>query len=130
MSKSDVLTAFNNHLSELVDLLIEIMPLDNELKTAQVSISTLRKMNPRLIIPIWKVYVLDNYDKEIESGNLKFFLEKDYSDDVKNNTNSKEILDKIEIIKNNIKNLSDKDREKPVLYIQNLTKLCKIYYSQ
>ena len=129
MSKSDVLTAFNNHLSELVDLLIEIMPQDNELKTAQVSISTLRKMNPRLIIPIWKVYVSDNYDKEIELGNLTFFLEKDYSDDVKNNSNSKEILDKIEIIKNNIKNLSDKDREKPVLYIQNLTKLCKIYYS-
>lgn len=129
MSKSDVLTAFNNHLSELVDLLIEIMPEDNELKTAQISISTLRKMNPRLIIPIWKVYVLDNYDKQIESGDLTFFLEKDYSDDVKNNSNAKDILDKIEIIKSNIKNLTDKSREKPVLYIQNLTKLCKIYYT-
>ena len=40
-----------------------------------------------------------------------------------------EILDKIKIIKNNIKELSDENREKTVLYIQNLTKLCKVYYT-
>ena len=65
MSKTDILTAFNNHLSELLDLLIELMPENKELKTAQVSILTLRKMNPRLIIPIWKVNVLDNYEQQM-----------------------------------------------------------------
>tara|TARA_A100001011_G_C14114281_1_gene758406 strand:- start:28 stop:417 length:390 start_codon:yes stop_codon:yes gene_type:complete len=129
MSKSDILTAFNNHLTELVEALIEIMPEDVELKTAQVSISTLRKMNPRLIIPIWKMYVLDNYENEIQAGNIKFFLDKDYTEDVKNEGNAKEILDKIQIIKKSINELSEKNTEKTILYIQNLTKLCKVYYT-
>lgn len=129
MSKSELLSAFNNHLTELVEALIEIMPEDAELKTAQVSISTLRKMNPRLIIPIWKTYVLDNYEKQIEEGNIKFFLEKDYAEDVKNEGNAKEILDKITIIKRRINELSKENTQKTILYIQNLTKLCKLYYN-
>jgi hypothetical protein len=129
MSKVDILTAFNNHLTELVEALIEIISDNAELKTAAASISTLRKLNPRLIIPIWKIYVLDHYEKEIEEGNLKYFLEKDYSDDVKNEGNAKEILDKIKIIKKNIKELSSENISKTIIYIQNLTKLCKIYYS-
>ena len=130
MSKSDILTAFNNHLTELIEALIEIMPEDVELKTAQVSISTLRKMNPRLIIPIWKMYVLDNYEKEIQAGNIQFFLDKDYTEDVKNEGNAKEILDKITIIKRRINELSEENTQKTILYIQNLTKLCKVYYTQ
>lgn len=129
MSKSELLSAFNNHLTELVEALIEIMPEDAELKTAQVSISTLRRMNPRLIIPIWKTYVLDNYEKQIEEGNIKFFLEKDYAEDVKNEGNAKEILDKITIIKRRINELSQENTQKTILYIQNLTKLCKLYYN-
>ena len=129
MSKSELLSAFNNHLTELVEALIDIMPHDAELKTAQVSISTLRRMNPRLIIPIWKTYVLDNYEKEIEEGNIKFFLEKDYAEDVKNEGNAKEILDKITIIKRRINELSEENTQKTILYIQNLTKLCKLYYN-
>lgn len=129
MSKSELLSAFNNHLTELVEALIDIMPDDAELKTAQVSISTLRRMNPRLIIPIWKTYVLDNYEKQIEEGNIKFFLEKDYAEDVKNEGNAKEILDKITIIKRRINELSEENTQKTILYIQNLTKLCKLYYN-
>ena len=129
MSKSELLSAFNNHLTELVEALIDIMPHDAELKTAQVSISTLRRMNPRLIIPIWKTYVLDNYEKQIEEGNIKFFLEKDYAEDVKNEGNAKEILDKITIIKRRINELSEENTQKTILYIQNLTKLCKLYYN-
>ena len=129
MSKSEILSAFNNHLIDLVEALLEILPEDPELKTALVSITTLRKMNPRLIIPIWKMYVLDTYENEIEKGNLKFFLEKDYTEDVKNEGNAKEILDKITVIKKTIKELSSENVEKTILYIKNLTKLCKVYYS-
>ena len=129
MSKSDFLTAFNNQLTELVEELIKVIPDNPELKTAHASISSLRKMNPKLIIPIWKMYVLDNYEQQIEKGDIEFFLKKDYREDVKNEGNACEILDKIEVVKSNIKGLDNSNRSKTVLYIQNLTKLCKLYFS-
>ena len=94
-----------------------------------MSITNLRKMNPRLIMPIWKENVLDKYEKQINDGDINYFLEKDYNEDVKNEGNSTEILEKIKIVKNNIKNLDESNRGKTVLYIQNLTKLCKLYYN-
>lgn len=129
MSKSDFLTAFNNQLTELIEELIKVISDNQELKTAHASILSLRKMNPKIIIPIWKVYVLDNYEQQIEKGDIEYFLEKDYKEDVKNQGNASEILYKIEVIKNNIKNLDDSNRSKTVLYIQNLTKLCKLYFN-
>ncbi len=45
MNKSDILSGFNNHLAELLESLIEILPKDVELKTAYTSITTLRKAN-------------------------------------------------------------------------------------
>lgn len=129
MSKSDFLSAFNNQLTELIEELIKVIPDNSELKAAHASITNLRKMNPKIIIPIWKTYVLDNYEIQIENGDIQYFLEKDYREDVKNEGNATEILDKIKLVKDNIKNLDELNRSKTLLYIQNLTKLCKLYFS-
>ena len=130
MNKSDILSGFNNHLAELLESLIEILPKDVELKTAYTSITTLRKANPRLIIPIWKSYVLDKYEDNIMAGNLEYFLNKDYTEDVKDTGNAATILEKINIVKNTIKTLEKENLDKTILYLQNLTKLCKVYYLQ
>jgi hypothetical protein len=130
MNKSDILSGFNNHLAELLESLIEILPKDVELKTAYTSITTLRKANPRLIIPIWKSYVLDKYEDNIMAGNLEYFLDKDYTEDVKDTGNAATILEKINIVKNTIKTLEKENLDKTILYLQNLTKLCKVYYLQ
>ena len=103
---------FNNHLAELLESLIEIIPENKELKTALASLVTIRKANPKLIIMSWKHYVLDKYEENIMSGNVEYFLEKDYSDDVKDTDDASNILDKT------------------VRYLQNLTKLCKVYFLQ
>ncbi len=128
MSKSDLLSAFNNQLTELIEELINVIPNNPELKTAHASITNLRKINPKIIIPIWKTYVLDNYEQQIEKGDIDYFLKKDYREDVRNEGNASDILNKIEVVKNNIKDLDDSNRSKTVLYIQNLTKLCKLYF--
>ena len=122
MNKSDILSGFNNHLAELLASLIEILPDDLELKTASASISTLRKANPRLIIPIWKSYVLDKYEANIMAGNLEYFLNKDYTEDVKDTGNAVTVLEKINVVKNTIKTLDKDDLDKTILYLQNLTK--------
>jgi hypothetical protein len=61
MSSQDILSAFNNHLTELFEALIEIFPKDNTLRIANSSILTLRRANPKIILPIWKTYILDTY---------------------------------------------------------------------
>tara|TARA_B100001059_G_C17443946_1_gene384027 strand:+ start:38 stop:427 length:390 start_codon:yes stop_codon:yes gene_type:complete len=129
MSKSDILTGFNNHLNELLEALISIIPDNSDLKAAQITLTTLRKANPRIVIPIWKTYVLDKYERNIMSGNIQYFLEKDYTEDVKDTGNAKTILEKINIVKNTIKDLDENNLDKTILYLQNITKLCKLYHS-
>ena len=130
MNKSDILSGFNNHLNELLESLIEILPDNKELKTALASLVTIRPATPKFIIMSWKNYVLDKYEENIMSGNLEYFLEKDYSDDVKDTGDAANILDKIIVIKNTMKRLDKVNLDKTVSYLQNLTKLCKVYYLQ
>jgi hypothetical protein len=128
MSNIDVLSAFNNHLTELFEALIEMFPNDHTIKLANTAILTLRKANPKIVLPIWKTYILDKYEENIMLGNLNYFLEKDWTTDFVEESSVKLVLEKITIVKQTIKNLSDDDLQKTILYLQNLTKLCKLYY--
>lgn len=128
MGTIDVLSAFNNHLTELFEALIEMFPNDQTLKLANTAILTLRKANPKIILPIWKTYILEKYEENIMIGNINYFLEKDWTKDFVEESSVKLVLEKITVIKQTIKNLSNDDLEKTILYLQNLTKLCKLYY--
>lgn len=130
MNKSEIMGGFNNHLAELLESLIEIIPENKDLKTALASLVAIRKANPKLIIMSWKHYVLDKYEENIMSGNLDYFLEKDYSDDVKDTGDAANILDKIIVIKTTMKTLDKANLDKTLSYLQNLTKLCKVYFLQ
>ena len=128
MSNIDVLSAFNNHLTELFEALIAMFPNDHTLKLANTAIITLRKANPKIILPIWKTYILEKYEENIMKGNIDYFLEKDWTKDFVEESSVKLVLEKITVVKETIKNLSDDDLQKTILYLQNLTKLCKLYY--
>jgi hypothetical protein len=128
MGTIDVLSAFNNHLTELFEALIDMFPNDQTLKVANTAILTLRKANPKIVLPIWKTYILDKYEENIMLGDINYFLEKDWTKDFVEESSVKLVLEKITVIKQTIKNLSHDDLQKTILYLQNLTKLCKLYY--
>jgi hypothetical protein len=128
MGTIDVLSAFNNHLTELFEALIDMFPNDQTLKVANTAILTLRKANPKIVLPIWKTYILDKYEENIMLGYINYFLEKDWTKDFVEESSVKLVLEKITVIKQTIKNLSHDDLQKTILYLQNLTKLCKLYY--
>jgi hypothetical protein len=129
MNKSEIISGFNNHLCELVESLIEILPEHSDLRITAASLLSIRKFNPKLPILTWKSYVQDKYEENIMAGNIVFFLEKDYAEDITDSNESINILNKIIIIKNTIKKLDKGNLDKTILYLQNLTKLCKIYFS-
>jgi len=127
MSASSLLSAFNDHFTDFVNDIHSVFPEDNDILLAKNSFSAIRKANPKLIIKIWKAYIVDKYQQEIESGNIDFFINKDYSQDLVNADNSKKIIEAIDRLRNPIKSMTPEDQAKTMKYIQNLTKLSVLY---
>jgi hypothetical protein len=124
-----ILKAFNNHFMEFVDDVQTIFPNDKDIKKAKTAIGMLKRANPKMIIMIWKQHITAPYKQQIEDGDLSFFLNKDYSDDV-NSTNlgeSSEILSAIDRLREPIRNMGEDNQQKSMKYIQNLTKLSDMY---
>lgn len=126
MEKSDVLKGFINHLMEFFNDVKVLFPNNKDIEKAYIGLDSLRKINPRLIIDTWKTNIVDKYKNEIESGSIDFFINKSYMEDVENS----DILKKIEQLRGPIRLMSDESKLKTITYMQNLTKLCDIYYSK
>ena len=123
---TNILTAFNDHFLEFVNDIINVFPDYPDIITAKNAFIFARKSNPKLIVKIWKKYIVEKYKKEIEEGNIDFFINKDYSDDISGSTYSDKISESIDRLRNPIKNMDPTDQGKSMKYIQNLTKLSEL----
>jgi hypothetical protein len=126
---SNILTAFNDHFVEFVADVHSVFPDDTDVLAAKNALLAIRKANPKMIIKIWNVFIVGKYKSEIESGNLDFFINKDYSNDVASADNSSKIVESINRLRGPIKLMGKDNQEKTMKYIQNLTKLAYIYES-
>ena len=129
MSSSNLLTVFNDHFVEFVSDIQNVFPEDHDILVAKNSLLAIRKANPKMIVKIWKTFIVDKYQKEIESGNLDFFMEKDYSQDIAGTENSGKIMESINRLRGPIKQMSKENQQKTIKYIQNLTKLAALVES-
>ena len=126
---SSFLAAFNNHLKEFIDDLIVIFPGDRDMKAAKTAVSTLTYANPKSLIKVWKNYVC-KYNDEIENGNLDYFINKNYDEDLQQSSNSDKANAIIEKLRQPIRELDEDNKQKAMKYMQNLNKLCNLYFSQ
>lgn len=124
--KSSLLKVFNNHLLEFIDDVITVFPENLDLKTGKTFIEGLKKVNPRQIINIWQTSIVIPYQKEIESGDQSFFLNKDYTNDLPQDGGK--ALKMLENMRSLLKLTSNKNKEKAMKYVQNLSKISKLYY--
>lgn len=127
MDKSTVLKAFNNHFFEFIDDIIGIFPENNDIKTTKTFFEMTKKGNATLLIKVWYTYVYKPYAEILDAGNLDFFINKDYSEDMSSLTNAKDILSSIDKIRNPIKEMSDANKAHSLSYLTNLNKLSNIY---
>jgi hypothetical protein len=123
---ANLLTAFNNHFEEFVNDIQSVFPDDPDILTAKNSLILIRKANPRMIVKIWKTFIVSKYKTQIEAGDIGFFLEKDYSSDVSNTQNSDKIMESINRLRGPIKQMTIENQNKSMKYIQNLTKLSEL----
>lgn len=127
MDKSTVLKAFNDHFVEFVDDVARVFPQDKDVSTTKNALLAIRKANPKMIMSCWKEYVAVPYAKKIEDGDLSFFIEKDYTSDLKDMDGNDAIMQKIDRLRGQVRNMSNDDQQKSMTYVQNLTKLSALY---
>jgi hypothetical protein len=127
MSKQNILTTFNDHFMEFVSDIQNVFPNDVDILTAKNSILSIRKANPRIIVKIWNTLIVNKYKDNIEAGDLNFFIDKDYHDDVSTSNHSDKIMESIDRLRKPIKLMSLEEQTKTMKYIQNLTKLSLMY---
>jgi hypothetical protein len=123
---SNILTAFNDHFIEFVNDVQCVFPNDPDVLATKNALTAIRKANPKMIVKIWNTFIVSKYKSEIEAGNIEFFINKDYSQDVSVSTNSDKIMESIDRLREPIKNMSDENQAKVMKYIQNLTKLAQL----
>ena len=122
-----ILTAFNNQFVEFIEDILRLFPGDKDLLLSKNGILTLKKGNPKLLIQIWKQFIADIYLKEIEAGDISFFIEKDYTNDVQL-LESDKVVEVINRLRNPIREMDKTNRDACMKYIQNMTKLTQMYF--
>ena len=123
---SNILTAFNDHFAEFINDVHLVFPQDADILSAKNALLAIRKANPKMIVKIWNSFIVGKYKGEIEAGNLDFFMNKDYTNDIANSNNSDKIMESIDRLRGPIKNMSTENQSKVMKYIQNLTRLSEM----
>ena len=129
MNKSELMGAFNNHFIDFFNEVSLLFPENTDIKVAHTSLIAMKKANPKLIINIWREYIVTPYKKEIDTGNIDFFVNRNYTNDLKDASYGKTILEKIDTLREPIKEMGEGNLKKTIGYVQNLTKICELYYS-
>ena len=120
---TNILTAFNDHFMDFVADIQSVFPNDPDILATKNALAAVRKANPKMIVKIWHMYVVGKYKSEIEAGNIDFFINKDYANDVSSASNSDKIMESINRLREPIKQMTPDNQAKTMKYIQNLTKL-------
>ena len=128
MDKSTVLKAFNKQFFDFLDDIITVIPSNEEFLIARNSFDTIRKANPTAIAKAWYKFVHNtHYGEIISTGDISFFLDKDYSEDLHEVNNQNRILEMIDKIRDPIKSMGPDNLAHSTKYIQNLGKLSGLY---
>jgi len=126
-NKSLALNGFNTLFFEFVDRIISLFPNNTELRVARKSFETFKTMNVSIIIKVWYQQVYVPYSQQIMLGDLTYFLEKDYQDDLSALSNVSEIMHTIDSFRHKIRDMNSEDKDVMLNYLQKLTILSNQY---
>lgn len=127
-SKSLLLKAFNKHFFQFLDDIIGFFPENKDLVTSRQHVETIKVANPTLLLKIWHKYIYTPYNDQIEAGDLKFFFEKDYSEDLRNMQNSEKIINVINTsIREPLKIMDEVNLDKCRQHFQLVTRIAARY---
>jgi hypothetical protein len=127
MDKTSILKAFNTHFFEFLDDILSIYPENNDLKDAKTTFEFFKKANPTTIAKAWHQFVNPKYQATIDAGNIDYFLEKDYKEDLNHMANANEVMEIINRLRSPIQTMTPESKQNSLKYLQNLCKLANMY---
>jgi hypothetical protein len=131
-SNSTILTAFNTQFFEFIDDVVKLFPEDKAITQCKQILTLAKKGNPKLIISYWFQYMTVPYFKQIMEGDISFFIEKNYKNDLGNvnkDTNENEqFIQEINRLREPVRKMDDKNKGICMKYIQNMAKLSQMYF--
>jgi len=128
MDKRQILKTFNNQFEELLNDVLIVFPNHTDMITCREGLLQARKMNPKILITIFKTDVLVPYKEQIIKNDIGFFINKDYKDDfVQQTQTNKLVLEKIDKLRDAVRNMGETNQMMVLKYMNNLLKLCNLY---
>ena len=128
-SSSLVLKAFNKTFFEFIDDVIQIFPENVHIANSRDYFESIKKANPKLLVKIWHTFIWTPYNKQISEGDLTFFFEKDYSEDLMMMPNGDEIIRVINnSLRDPLKQMDVVNQGHCLKHFQLVSKLCEKYY--
>lgn len=120
---------FNKQFSDFMKFVQSIFPDDFDISTMINALSVIQTNSPTVINEVWYKFITSKYSAEIDRGDVNFFFDKDYSTDVQNLKQGAFILEKINDLRQFVKNMNSANQQQAMKYIQKLHNLCKLYHS-
>jgi hypothetical protein len=105
-----------------------VFPDDEDLRFTEIAMKGIRMANPRMLIITWKECVTDIYGGQIDKGDKAFFLEKDYGNDLEGSSGADKIAASINRLRGPVREMGAENQDKSMRYVQNLTKLSRLYF--
>ena len=129
-NNSLILATYIKQMEECFQDVIRVYPnickQDVRFMKCKLFFETLKQTNPRLMIVTWKTRINYKYREQILSGDVKFFLQKDYKDDAADIYDST-VENCIDDLRYTIQNMDPNNVDTAMKYIQNLCKLADLY---
>jgi hypothetical protein len=128
MSKNQIIETFNKHMMEFIVDIERVFPGDKEITASRKSLSRTIMLMPKAVIRAFNENIGTVYSDEIEEGNLDFFIDNDYKSKHGNVIgNDNMIIDKINELRDPVRNMSPENKANVIQYLKNLKKLSDIY---
>lgn len=125
---SILLKAFNKHFFEFLDDIIRVCPENSHLGVCRSYFETTKFANPTILIRIWYTFIWVPYHQHITDGDLTFFFDKDYTNDLKLLQNHEEIIKIINTsVRDPLKSMDDVNRQHFTKHFQLVSNLCAKY---
>jgi hypothetical protein len=127
--KTTIMRSFNNHFIDFISDIERLFPTNQDIKNGLKTFEMIKRVNPSIIIKIWHSNIYIPYNSVIQAGDITFFFDKNYADDLTYLSNAKEIMNIIDKIREPIKTMDSVSREHTTKYLQNLTSLSNLYFT-
>jgi hypothetical protein len=128
MNNSLVLSTFIKQLDEwLADITACYQINDSRFIKCKLYFETIKQGNPKLLITLWKSKITFVYKEQIYQGDIDYFLNKDYKQDIDIGYYDDTIDTALQDLRKVIRTMSQENIEMSLKYIQNLCKLSELY---